>query len=165
MNIKVDPRMKSALKDLAERQFISVSATVKQAIEKHLLDQGIDWRQGNNFTSPSRGGAEPVVVSESAQGGEFSFYSVEIPSGDNLIHQFNIQEVATDGTYTILMKEGSRLLEELKAGDELSLKFYSLNPLLPVEIKTAEVVGIAKKYEGRFKGHYAVALRVAEETP
>jgi len=45
LNLKVDPRMKSALRKLADKQFISVSAAVKQAIERHLQDHGIDWRK------------------------------------------------------------------------------------------------------------------------
>lgn len=45
LNFKVDPRMRSALKKLAEKQFISVSAAIKQAIEKHLVEHGIDWRE------------------------------------------------------------------------------------------------------------------------
>jgi hypothetical protein len=45
LNLKVDPRMKSALKRLADKQFISVSAAVKQAIEKHLQEHEIDWRK------------------------------------------------------------------------------------------------------------------------
>ncbi len=43
LNLKVDPRMKAALKKLADKQFISVSAAVKQAIERHLQEHGIDW--------------------------------------------------------------------------------------------------------------------------
>ena len=45
INIKVDPRMKAALMNAAEKQFISMSAFIKQAIEKQLQDQGIDWRK------------------------------------------------------------------------------------------------------------------------
>jgi len=45
LNLKIDPRMKSALKKLADKQFISVSAVVKQAIERHLQENGIDWRK------------------------------------------------------------------------------------------------------------------------
>jgi predicted transcriptional regulator len=51
LNLKVDSRMKSALKRLADKQFISVSAAVKQAIEKHLKEHDIDWReQGSEET-------------------------------------------------------------------------------------------------------------------
>ena len=45
ISLKLDPRMKKALKRLADKQFISLSAAVKQAIEKHLLENGIDWRE------------------------------------------------------------------------------------------------------------------------
>jgi predicted transcriptional regulator len=52
LTLKVDLRMKAALKKLADKQFISVSAAVKQAIERHLEESGIDWRQeGNQKTS------------------------------------------------------------------------------------------------------------------
>ncbi len=44
VTIKIDPKMKAALKKLADEQFISVSAAIKQAIHKHLEDNGIDWR-------------------------------------------------------------------------------------------------------------------------
>ena len=45
LTLKVDPRMKAALKKIAEKQFISTSAAVKQAVEKYLQNQGVDWRK------------------------------------------------------------------------------------------------------------------------
>ena len=45
INIKIDPKMKAAIQRLADAQFISMSAVIKQAIEKHLRDYDIDWRQ------------------------------------------------------------------------------------------------------------------------
>jgi len=45
LNLKIDPRMKSALQKLADKKFISVSAVVKQAIERHLQDYFMDWRK------------------------------------------------------------------------------------------------------------------------
>lgn len=45
INFKIDPRMKKAIQKLADKQFISMSAVIKQAIEKHLQDHGIDWRK------------------------------------------------------------------------------------------------------------------------
>lgn len=45
LSIKVDPRMKIALKKLADKQFNSISGIVKQAVEKHLEEQGVDWRK------------------------------------------------------------------------------------------------------------------------
>ncbi len=45
INIKVDPRMRTAIQKVAEKQFTSMSAFIKQAIEKHLQDHGINWRK------------------------------------------------------------------------------------------------------------------------
>jgi hypothetical protein len=45
MSIKMDPRMKAALEKQAKEQFISASAIVKQAVDKYLQEQGIDWRK------------------------------------------------------------------------------------------------------------------------
>ena len=47
INIKIPPEMKAALKKLAEQQFTSMSSVIKQAIEKHLHEQGIDWREAD----------------------------------------------------------------------------------------------------------------------
>ena len=47
LTVKIDPRMKAALKKVAEKQFISTSAAAKQAIEKYLEERGIDWRKEN----------------------------------------------------------------------------------------------------------------------
>lgn len=45
LTIKLPPEMKEALKRAADRQFISISAATKQAIERYLTEQGIDWRE------------------------------------------------------------------------------------------------------------------------
>ena len=45
VNIKMDPRMKAAIQKAAEKQFISMSAAIKQAIEKYLDEQDINWRK------------------------------------------------------------------------------------------------------------------------
>ena len=45
MSIMLDPRMKQALQKIADKNFVSISAIVKQAVDKHLQEQGIDWRK------------------------------------------------------------------------------------------------------------------------
>ena len=45
INIKVDSRMKTAIQKLADKQFTSMSGIIKQAIEKYLQEQGIDWHK------------------------------------------------------------------------------------------------------------------------
>ena len=44
-SIKLDPRMKKALAKLAEQQMIPVTSVIKQAIEKHLQEHGMNWRE------------------------------------------------------------------------------------------------------------------------
>jgi len=50
LSLKIDSRMKAAMKKLADRQFISVSAVIKQAVERHLQEHGIDWRKEGEET-------------------------------------------------------------------------------------------------------------------
>ena len=45
INIKIDPRMKKAIEKLANKQLINMSAVIRQAIDKHLHEHGIDWRE------------------------------------------------------------------------------------------------------------------------
>lgn len=52
LTLKLDSRMKNALKKLADKQFISISAAVKQAIERHLKENEIDWRKEHEKNPP-----------------------------------------------------------------------------------------------------------------
>lgn len=54
ITLKVDPRMKLALKKLADKQFTSVSSVLKQAAERHLQENGIDWRNEKPEEDPSK---------------------------------------------------------------------------------------------------------------
>jgi predicted transcriptional regulator len=44
LSFKVDPRIKNALEDLAQKENRSLSNYVITLLLKHLGDQGIDWR-------------------------------------------------------------------------------------------------------------------------
>ena len=52
LSIKINPEMKRALEELAEKEFSPVSTIVKKAIDKYLQEQGIDWRK--EFTKKSK---------------------------------------------------------------------------------------------------------------
>ena len=45
MNIKFDPNMKKAIQKLADKQLVTMTTVVRQAVDKHLKDCGIDWRE------------------------------------------------------------------------------------------------------------------------
>ena len=44
INIRIDPKMKAALEELAEIQLVSMSTVIRQACDKHLRENGIEWR-------------------------------------------------------------------------------------------------------------------------
>ena len=44
INVKLDPKMHTALKRLAEKEFSTISTLVKQALDKFLHEKGVDWR-------------------------------------------------------------------------------------------------------------------------
>jgi hypothetical protein len=45
INVKIDAKMHSALKKLADLELSSISVVVKQSIDKHLRDKGVEWRE------------------------------------------------------------------------------------------------------------------------
>jgi Arc/MetJ-type ribon-helix-helix transcriptional regulator len=46
VTVKMPAKMKAALEELADREFTSSSGLIKKAVEKLLLEHGIDWREG-----------------------------------------------------------------------------------------------------------------------
>jgi predicted transcriptional regulator len=45
INVRVDTKMIEALKKVADKELSNVSVVIKQAIDKHLRDKGVDWRK------------------------------------------------------------------------------------------------------------------------
>ncbi len=45
INVKIDAKMHEALKRVADVELSNISVVVKQSIDKHLRDKGIDWRK------------------------------------------------------------------------------------------------------------------------
>ena len=90
------------------------------------------------------------------------FYSVEIPvNGFRLIYQFKIWRVESR-TMFVLVKENSDLLQRIKLGDKLNLKYYSKDLIHPCQYLDTEISDIIKQDKGRLKGHYLVGLETIE---
>lgn len=53
VTVKMPPKMKEALEDLARREFTSVSGLLKKAAEKYLQENRINWR-GNEEEKPTQ---------------------------------------------------------------------------------------------------------------
>ena len=45
ITLKIDPRMKKALDKLADKQLTPVSVLLRQLINRHLQEHGINWRE------------------------------------------------------------------------------------------------------------------------
>ena len=45
ITIKLDPKMKKGIEKLADKQLVNMSTVIRQAVDKHLLENDIDWRK------------------------------------------------------------------------------------------------------------------------
>jgi len=90
------------------------------------------------------------------------YYSVEFSvSGSTYSYQFKIWDISPKGI-CVLVKEDSGLLNHLKVGDILDLKYYTTDSSRPVEYLKTEIRHITKDEKGRFKGLYLVGLSILE---
>lgn len=90
------------------------------------------------------------------------YYSVEFSlSGCSSVYQFKIWNVSAKGI-CVLVKEDSDLLNHLKVGDILNLKYYTADSSQPGELLETEIKHITKDEQGRFKGVYLVGLSILE---
>jgi hypothetical protein len=62
----------------------------------------------------------------------------------------------------VLVKEDSNLLNYLKVGDILNLKYYTTDLSSPIEYLKTQIRNIRKGDKGRFKGLYLVGLSIVE---
>ena len=90
------------------------------------------------------------------------YYSVEFSlSGCSFVYQFRIWNISLKGI-CVLVKEDSDLLNHVKVGDILNLKYYTTDSSKPIEFLKTEIKHITKDEQGRFKGVYSVGLSILE---
>jgi hypothetical protein len=90
------------------------------------------------------------------------FHSVEFSiDGLEFAYQFKLWNMDSDSMH-IIIKEGSDILNRLKTGNKLNIKYYSDNVSYPVTQLSTEISYVTKAGDGRFRGHYIVGLSVAE---
>ena len=85
---------------------------------------------------------------------EFSIKGMELP------YQFRIWNTASM-PMCVLVKENSAILPRLKVGDTLDVRFYSSESGYATDSRRTTIRDITKD-EGRFKGHYLVALEILQ---
>ncbi len=91
------------------------------------------------------------------------YYSVEFSLSDlEFIYQFKIWDMSTNGM-CLLVKEDSKVLNHVKVGDVLDMKYYPTEVLSPIKSLKTEVKHITKDEQGRFKGHFMVGLSILDK--
>lgn len=91
------------------------------------------------------------------------YYSVEFSiRGLFFVYQFKIWDISPKGI-CVLIREDSDLLNQLKVGDILNLKYYTTDSSKPAEYLKTEIKHITKDDLGRYKGNYLVGLSVVEK--
>ena len=91
------------------------------------------------------------------------YYSVEFSiRGSTYTYQFKIWDISPKGI-CVLVREDSDLLNHLKVGDILDLKYYPTDSSKPIEYLKTKIRHITKDEKGRFKGLYLVGLSILED--
>jgi len=91
------------------------------------------------------------------------YHSVEFSISESAFaYQFKIWDISPKGTCVLVM-EDSGLLNRLKVGDILNLKYYTADSSRPIDYLETEIRDIAKDENGRFKGLYLVGLSILED--
>jgi len=89
-------------------------------------------------------------------------YSVECAiEGLESAYQFKIWN-KTSTHMSILVKENSDVLPQLRVGDTLNMSYYSDNLVHPTEYLETAVRQIIRSDQARLKGHYLVGLELLE---
>ena len=90
------------------------------------------------------------------------YYSVEFSIQDlDFSYQFKIWNISSKGI-CVMVKEDSDLLNHVKVGQVLDLKYSTTDASDPVENLKTEIKHISKDEEGRFKGLYLIGLSILE---
>jgi hypothetical protein len=90
------------------------------------------------------------------------YYSVEFSiRGCPFTYQFKIWNISQKGI-CVLVKEDSELINYLKVGDILNLKYYTIDTSKPVEFIKTEIRHITKDESGHFKNLFLVGLSILE---
>ncbi len=84
--------------------------------------------------------------------GTDDYYSAEFVSdGPEVSYQFKIWEKAPKAA-SVLVKENSGILQLLKVGDTLNVKYYSIKSAYPPDYQRTAVRHITRNDQGRLKG-------------
>lgn len=88
------------------------------------------------------------------------FHSVELSlTALPIAYQFKILRTDSD-PMCFLVKDNSDILNQLKVGDTLDMKYHSSNSAIPSKSLQTHISDITRKEQGRFKGHCLVGIEI-----
>ena len=92
-----------------------------------------------------------------------AIHSVEINlKGSVPIYQFKLRDVSVDGA-CILVKEDSPILDHIKVGQVMDMRYYYGDRSNPSNVFKTEIRRIAKPQEKGVTGHYQVGVAILEK--
>ena len=87
-----------------------------------------------------------------------SFYSAEFQLRQSkLLFQFKLRKSHTEPMFAVV-KEGSKALENIKAGDVIDMRYYCVDENKPAVSRPTRIKYIAKDNSVGFKDHYVIGL-------
>ena len=90
------------------------------------------------------------------------YYSVQFSVKDlAYIYQFKIRDVSAQGL-CILVDEKSEVLNHIKPGDVIEMKYYMSESMGTTEVFKTEIRHATKDADNRFKGHFQIGLLILE---
>ena len=90
------------------------------------------------------------------------YYSVDFSIGnESFLYQFKIWDLSSRGI-GLLIKEDSPVLDHLKVGDVVKMKYYEEDSSKPGDYLKTKIMHITKNEEGRFKGHCIVGISILD---
>jgi len=88
------------------------------------------------------------------------YYTVEFLINDlKLVCQFKIWDISSKGI-SLLVREDSDILNYLKVGDRLNLKYHTTDSSRPIEYLNTAIKHISRHVKGRFRGYYVVGVSI-----
>lgn len=93
---------------------------------------------------------------------QYQSVEISIPDAD-LIYQFRMWNLSSRGI-CIAVKKDSDLLNHLKVGNILNIKYYPTDSSYPTEYLKTQIKHITQDKQGRFRNHVLVGLFILEKT-
>jgi hypothetical protein len=110
--------------------------------------------QNTEKTTPKEGNSRSSQWCERYHCVEFSVEGLECT------HQFRLWNLDPASAF-VLVKQNSDLLERLRVGDVMRMKYYTKDSLPKTEYMDTAISHITKEDRGKFRGHCLIGLAAA----